>query len=147
MCATTLQGQHCQEIAMRTLRILAEDMAESHLPAVLQQILPVVLSGMQSGRMTPAARRLGLAVLATCVKSQTLHLMVEAERKHWRGVVRPQVAPLAAALCSVLASPLPDDDPLCASTPPALRGRVLCAWCSRMPCSSQGTLHTRERAS
>ena len=115
MCLTlvnVVQKQHCQEVAMRTLRVMAEDMADTHLPAVLQHVLPLILAPDAATRMTAATRRLALAVVAACVKS--LVMMEEHVRKQQRTVLRGHLPALLTTLCTILSAPLPPDDSLCA---------------------------------
>jgi small-conductance mechanosensitive channel len=132
------QAKHSQEVAMRTLRVMAEDMAEAHLPAVLQRVLPAVLAGAQGDRMTPAALRLSLVVVATCVKS--VAMMESAARKQLREVLRRELGALVAAMCGLVARELPSDDPLCASRC-TLVLYVLCMICAGVvDCTMRVTL-------
>lgn len=100
---------------MRTLRLMAEDMSDPHLPGVLQAVLPRVLAGVADGTLRGLTLRLALAVVAACVKS--LPMMVDSVRKQLRRVLRGCLPEVLQALGHVLTAPLRPPDPLCVPSP------------------------------
>jgi hypothetical protein len=112
-----VQVQHKREVALRTLRIMAEDLDESHVPGVLEQVQPLVLRGIEAGGKPTPELRLALAVMASCVKSASL--MESVARKQLRAVLQADLKRLVNDLCSVVSSPVPQGDSMCATRPGA----------------------------
>lgn len=100
-------------VALQTLSVMAEDMADDYLPAVSRELLPVAVEGMSTGALPPILLRQALSVITTCMKRTAL--MSSEARKDMKQQLKA-AKQLVPALCSVVARDVSSADTKCAPT-------------------------------
>lgn len=102
-----LQVDHCRNVGLQTLSVMAEDMDDEHLPVVAKAMLPVVVQGISQSALPANQIQLALSILTSCVKGMAI--MNTVARKALRRELKA-TGDLIPALCSVISKDLSASD-------------------------------------